>query len=140
MNDTNDKMSGGNVRARHFMIVINNFEKKHEDYVKNETWKYTYQIEKDDNTGTLHLSGVISFKNPRYREAIRKVLPGYVEVVKSLKACIEYNMKTHTRVRGPYSTHRVIIKDYFDYSKMSYFHKEILDILSKEPDERKIYW
>lgn len=141
MADTYDNMSGGNTRARHYFIVINNFSEIDENNVKKESWKYTYQIEKGDNTGTLHLSGVISFKNARYFKSLKKLWPtAHLEKCKSLKAAINYNCKLETRVRGPYSTHKVILKDYFEYSKIKPFQREILDLLKTEPVYRKIHW
>lgn len=70
----------------------------------------SYQLERGENEGRLHLQGYTRFKERvRYNQAKEYICPGdqalHVEIPntgQSEKACVEYTQKANTRVRGPW--------------------------------------
>lgn len=133
-------MSRGNTKSRHYMFTINNPTNEEINTFKKDFNKYTFQIEQGEQ-GTVHLQGVGSYTNPRSFNSIKKRFPrAHIEVCKCIAKAIEYCSKSDTRVEGPWSTHKIILKDYFSVKKMTKWQSEIIDICKSGEDNRKIYW
>lgn len=133
-------MSRGNTKSRHYIFTINNPKEVEIKLFKEHFYKYTCQLEQGKE-GTVHLQGVGTFKNPRSFNKVKKSFPrAHIEVCKCIAKAIDYCSKSDTRLKGPWSTHKIILKDYFDGGKMKPWQKEIIDICNSSEDNRKIYW
>lgn len=133
-------VSRGNTKSRHFMITINNPTKEDINLFTSTFNKYTYQLEQGKE-GTEHLQGVGSFNNPRHFSAVKKMLPrAHIEKCKCIKKAIEYCSKADTRIKGPWSSHKIILKDYFDFTLIKDWQQELINIAKSGEDNRKIYW
>jgi hypothetical protein len=100
----------------------------------------TFQEEKGES-GTPHLQVVGSFKNARTFKCMKKKFPkAHIEKCNNLEKSIKYCSKLDTRDGIQFSSHVSIVKDPLDGKELYDWQKEIIDILSKDPDNRKIYW
>lgn len=105
----------------------------------NRLGKYLYEHEKCPDTGRLHYQGFITFdKKQRPKECLKNWPTIHWE---KQKATDKQNIKYCTKDNDNIRTNR---DDYIDDplkgKTLHSWEKEIIDILSGRPDDRKIYW
>ena len=84
-------MSG---KARSYSFTWNNYTSESEVSLKAIEYKYLVYGKEVGDSGTPHLQGMITFKNPRAIKAVIKLLKGcHVEVAKDAAALAEYCKK-----------------------------------------------
>lgn len=65
----------------------------------------TYQYERGEETGVVHIQGLVCFNNPRTFLGVQRVLPQgcYIDVMKgTFQQAKEYCQKAETRIEGPF--------------------------------------
>lgn len=104
-------------------------------------FEYVFQFEK---VNTLHIQGVMRFPNPRSNWPVisEKI---HWQRCRSWRAQIKYCCKLESRVRGPWTNveglkYRKSLRDPLAKLELYAWQKEILDIIRREPEFRKIYW
>lgn len=86
-------------RSRKFTFTINNYTADNEacleEHARGETVVYLiYGKEVGGDNGTPHLQGFVYYKNPRRFEAVRKAIPGHIEVARgTVDQNVEYCSK-----------------------------------------------
>lgn len=101
--------------------------------------KYIFQEETGEN-GTPHLQGAVEFDTKcRPLEKIKFTKKIHWEKCKDWKASVAYCSKEDTRTGKIYTNIRFpkpikVIKELYDWQK------DLVDIVSKDPDDRTIYW
>lgn len=91
--------------SRGWFFTINNPTDEDERAIREDDCIfYIYQLEKG-KSGTLHLQGVLYYKNARVRP-IRKHKRAYLARLINLDKAVIYCSKLDTRVRGPYQKGR----------------------------------
>jgi len=129
----------------HWCFTFNNYIEEDietiETLFKHLAFKYCFQEETGEN-GTKHLQGVVSLKKKmRWTEfGLSKTI--HWEKVKSLTQAYLYCCKNDTRTgrifnmnyKIPKPLKLINPKDFYEWEH------EIIDIISREPDERKVYW
>lgn len=100
---------------------------------------YVFQAERGEN-GTDHLQGYIKLKKKMRWEEFKLDKAIHWEKVKSDIKAQNYCMKEDTRVAGPWAKGIRLKKELKLIKPDRIYQKYILDIIQKEPDERKIYW
>jgi hypothetical protein len=70
-------------RARSFCFTINTFDENTEAFLQSLDCRYIiYGYEVAPSTGRPHLQGYVYFDNARSFEAVRKLIPGHLEIAK----------------------------------------------------------
>lgn len=132
-----------NSRSRCWFLTWNNPpDTADTDILRLGADKYCYQLEKGTN-GTLHIQGVLYFKNARRFHSLKKELPAvHWEVARNLKHCIEYCSKLDTRVGDTRVKGFKIIEPIItiDREDMEEWQEGILDIMEQQPHKRRVYW
>lgn len=136
-----------NERSRAWCFTFNNYEfcdvAQLTDYFDEHDIEYVFQEEMES---TPHLQGVLRFKNPRsmlfQRDLSERI---HWERCRSWKLSVKYCTKRDTRVGNVYSNieglkWRKTIIDPLLGKELYSWQQEVIDIVSKEPDERRIYW
>ena len=99
--------------------------------------EYTFQEETGEN-GTKHLQGVIKFnKNVRPMETIF-IKSIHWEKCRSYEHSIGYCTKIETRTGGSFTNRSV--PSGLAYDEPYGWQLELMDIVNKSPDKRKIHW
>lgn len=138
-------------RNRQYTFTLNNYSKH--DISSIEEWlkgrkhmTYVFQEETGEN-GTPHLQGCFKSKDPIEFELVKKMIPkGHIEVCKCWNKSFEYCCKQDTRTGKVYSNEMGIVErcqpidNYFDMKIATKWQLEILELIEKRPDPRKIYW
>ncbi len=136
-------------RARRWVFTLNNYTKKDIDTLNTafQAWKCSYVYQEEiGEAETPHLQGCFSFRNAKKFSTIKKVLSDriHLEKCKSWKQSIAYCHKEDTKNGEIYHSKDIIIpipiEDRLKDLKLRPFQKEILSLISKVPDDRKIYW
>lgn len=100
--------------------------------------KYVFQEEKGEN-GTPHLQGYLQFTNKKRPFSVFKNKRIHWEKTRSVEHSIAYCSKIETRVGKIYT--RGIDMPYEIHLKKFYnWELEIIELLKKNPDDRKINW
>lgn len=140
---------GNTLRSLTWCFTWNNYEEKDIEYIclnfcDEKRFKYVFQEERGKN-GTLHLQGVFRKVNQMRFCEVKKILPKcHIEKCKSWKCAVKYCSKRDTRVGKVYTNMdidiREALKDPLGGNELYEWQKKLYDIISKEPDDRKIYW
>lgn len=145
------EISGGNTKTPpksqsnqllNWCFTYNNYEKSDieilETYFKQFCFKYCFQEETGENN-TPHLQGVISLKKrARWSEfGLPKAI--HWEGCKHVTKAYEYCSKVETRTGKIFAfnyelPYTVEINNFYDWEQ------NLISIISKEPDDRLIYW
>ncbi len=127
----------------YWFFTWNNYTKK--DIVQLCTYfdKYTFQ-EEMSSSGTPHLQGCCH-KRCRFTTLKTKFPKVHWEVCKNIGASKNYCTKLSTRNGKIYSKSmkvekKKLVKDYFINKKPYQWQQNIINMLSTEPHERKVYW
>jgi len=151
--DTNDTVKNeavGNTkkspRARFWFFTLNNYVASDIPFLQNvfsEADKYVFQEEIGSENLTHHLQGVVSYKNARSLDSMKKIhSKAHWEKCLSKKA-IEYCSKTETRKPGT-SPYWMGYEEYFEVhiEKFHQWQIDILNIIKEKPEKgvRTIYW
>lgn len=104
----------------------------------------TYQIERAQ-TGQLHLQLALSLKKKqRFEWLKRHFMPeAHLEVSRAVEKAHDYCQKEESRVEGPWfwpPRATTNIKDPLQDIELYQWQQEIKEIITQEPDQRKIYW
>lgn len=130
-------------RGRAWCFVVNNPEEVLEDferYVKLECEKYTYQLERGEKKGTLHIQAALYFKSQRTWGALVKRWPtAYIRKAKNWKDLEKYSRKVATR-ESEVKTNIRKVKDPMEGLTPYGWQAALIDEISGEPDARKIIW
>lgn len=128
-----------NIRSRRWILTINNYTKTDIDLILTQDY-YAFQEEKCE---TPHLQVYIEYKNARTFTSIKKKFPrAHIEKAKNRDRSIKYCLKLDSRVGRQWCNipGYLIADDIFLQYKPYKWQLEILDIIKKKPDLRKIYW
>ena len=92
--------NGGRARSRHFVFTWNNYPEDVRTKLDSlqPAW-YIFQGERAGSTGTKHLQGAISFKNPRaFSSVARKFRGWHIEIMRgTIEQSVAYCTKEETR-------------------------------------------
>lgn len=154
--DTLDTERGGNtstprIRSRGWAFTLNNYSDDdmahiHTTFQSRKMCDFIIGRETGDG-GTPHLQGYVRFKNAVSFNTIKKIMPkAHIEKAKgSIKDNYNYCKKD-----GDYITNielrskREIIRDKCldEYKNVEWrkFQQDVIDIINKPPDRRKIHW
>lgn len=137
----------GRSRHRNYFFTLNNYKQKDIDEILLENYSKLSMQEEKGKKGTMHLQGVIVFKNPKDFNALKKICGGRIhwEKCRSVKHAKKYCNKTETRngKQWNFGWDSRIKTEYYDaleHHKPYDWQKEVIDIVSKKPDDRKVYW
>jgi hypothetical protein len=130
--------------AKNWCFTLNNPE---EDFhsmilISRHIKRFIYQLERG-HSGTEHLQGFIEFDMPVKPHTVffwnNRI---HWEVCKHVSASILYCQKLETRVQGPWVKNIIPDRPLCDINPLMLFpwQKFIVDIISKTPDPRKIFW
>lgn len=104
--------------------------------------KYLFQREVGAH-GTPHIQGAVTFNEVKRFAAVKKIIPeAHWELTRNVKAAFEYCQKADTWDgvhRYSYGFPKPL-KDEMAGLEYKPWQKEILTIMTTEPDMRKIYW
>lgn len=113
-------------------------------WVKQHCDAAIWQIEKGDTTGYEHIQITLTMKKKCRLSWIKNHFSktAHIEIVRNIDASFDYCQKSETRIAGPYYYPEPIqkVKDPLEGKEMYEYQKEILEIIKKDPDDRKIYW
>lgn len=143
---THKKLHVGNTRrrrARCWFLTINNYNLKDiEEIMKFE--KYMFQEEQGEKKGTVHIQGVIYNKNPIEFNTIKLKFPkAHIEKTRSIKHAVKYCCKPETRIGKTWCKGFKLKKKMKDIIKEKgplRWQYDVIEMIKKEPDDRKIYW
>lgn len=129
-------------RARSWCFTLNNYTQKdidtltHENF-KLETNKFCFQEEKGEN-GTIHLQGVISYKDAKSFTNMKKLLPlAHWEQCRNLKRSLRYCSKDTTR-NGKIYTHNYIPASELHQFTEENINKWLLEGMLEDMDKNPI--
>lgn len=101
--------------------------------------KFTFQLEKGDETGFLHYQGVISLKHKERFATVKNLLGdiAHIEPCKNYSASTKYCSKAETRIAGPWTEQStwVVVPEL-----TRPWQVKLKNILSLIPDNRSILW
>lgn len=88
-------------RYRHWFLTINNHTEEDKVLIRRHARDYVFQEEKGES-GTIHLQAVITFKNPRVFNGVKRLFKtAHIEVCRDLAQAAKYCSKPETRVSEP---------------------------------------
>jgi len=151
------KGAGGNTKTpaekevRSLFFTYNNPKKA--EKAELEAWfkgrknmSYIFQEETGEN-GTPHLQGVFKSSSSIKFSTLKKLFPRiHWEKTKNWKDAVKYCSKEETRTGKIYKSDDIKItvkrkiKDPLEGKELYGYQEKVLNILKKEPDERKVYW
>ncbi len=128
------------IRSRNWFFTINNYNEEIMTQIKVYFDNVAFQEELSDS-GTKHLQGVGSFKNPRTFSSIKNKWPKWhIERCRSIKKSIAYCQKEDTRngirFQNYYEEVEDVIADKGGYD----WQKSVIKHVTGVPDKRKIFW
>lgn len=102
---------------------------------------YVFQLERAES-GMIHFQGVCRFDNPRENWPD---IQCHWERCRNWRAAVKYCTKVDTRIGGPWTNieglrFRKTIQDPLLGLELYSWQKDILTMLEKTPDDRKVYW
>ena len=90
-------------KYRNFVFTLNNPTESDLPKLTNQVKYIKWQLEKAPTTGTLHYQGLVIFHNRvRFQTAINLLPRADFEVMRNLKASLEYVEKEETKIDGPW--------------------------------------
>lgn len=108
---------------------------------------YIYQLEQCPRTGNPHYQCYVKLKKKHRAKELCKILNrmslrgATVSPASDTLSLESYCMKKETRLEGPWSNKPIYLgEDLIKESQMYTWQKEILDLINKKPDDRKITW
>ncbi len=115
------KLGGGNTklppkRNRNWCFTLNNYKENditqlHVEKENVSCKQFCFQEEKGENN-IPHLQGVISYKEGKTFNVMKKLLPkAHWEICRNLKASLSYCSKERTRVGNIYTYHYTVVKE-----------------------------
>lgn len=123
-----------------YFFTLNNYTEDDiiylETYFSKNCKSFIFQ-EEEGKEGTKHLQGSISLIKKKRFSQMTKILPRiHWEATKNIEAANAYCCKDETSIgrKWQFPKPLKLINPTYNYQI------EILDIISKEPDERKVYW
>lgn len=138
------------IRSRKWCITVNNWTEEIYGTMTQEFKKGKFIIGKEvgEEKKTPHLQAYIEYKNPIEFSRLKKLFPtAHIEKAKgNTKQNYDYcskegNFETNIDMRTKKEIrHQEILADEYKDVKWKDWQKNILDILDKKPDKRKIYW
>lgn len=136
--------TGLDSRGRHWFLTWNNYQDCPSwliDLKNLGADKYMFQEEKGEE-GTPHIQGVFSFKNQKKWSELRGKVPAYWKKCRNINAAKTYCSKVVTRNGKTYCKgYRKQPRDPLaGVAELYPYQKEILEMIKREPDDRKIYW
>jgi len=101
--------------------------------------KFTFQLEKGEESGYLHWQIFISLKTKEYFKTVKNLFPStaHIEACRNGWQASAYCSKSETRVEGPYDENSVFLKT---ISNLYPWQERIRLMCLKEPDDRTINW
>lgn len=103
--------------------------------------KYCFQLEKGLKEETEHFQGVVYFENARTFDQMKQIDPKiHWEVCKDVRHSLDYCCKLNTRIAGPWHKGFKVKWEFTAPAIWKEWQTKILDIISKEADNRKIIW
>lgn len=104
--------------------------------------EFYFQKELGENTGYEHWQGCISLKQKHRFKEVQNIMPGgcHLEACKNWFKAKQYCQKEKTRIEGPYNHNSVIVDLDITKDNMYDWQKDVINIITKKPDKRKIYW
>lgn len=139
-NETSTSVTNDTSKGRKWVITINNYTPTQMtrliELCHVSTW-WVWSREKGSKKGTPHMHAYIEFDNARHRTAIKRIVGGEFDCRKALGSK-EDNL-IYMSKDGDFDTN---IKMYKGPVIDTFYPWEewLLEILSQEPDDRKIYW
>ncbi len=130
-------------RHRNWVFTWNNFTRKNIiDLEKLNNCQYLFQPEIGLN-GTPHLQGCLLFKSLKSFDQLKRMFPEpHFESMKYKREALEYCTKLETK-SGPIHTNILQYKEIYDmlndYTPYKW-QQDIINIVSGDPDPRKIHW
>lgn len=109
--------------------------------LKKISVKYIFQLEKCPTTGSLHYQGCFTAKKKMRITEVKKHLgEGHYEKSESI-AVETYCAKKESRVEGPWEwPYKYRGEDIINDQQLYTWQKDVLTIIKKKADTRKIYW
>lgn len=110
-------------------------------HLKSFCKKFTFQMEKGDETGYLHWQIELSLINKEYLDTVKNLIGddrAHVEKTKNYFAAKNYCSKDATKVEGPYNENSVFVKTPKLKQQWQLKLKEIL--LNEDPSYRQLFW
>lgn len=132
--------------ARNYIFTLNNYQQSSIEnilkYFNDQKSQYIFQ-EEIGESGTPHLQGCVFFKNKISFNTLKQVMPrAHIEKCYKKKASIEYCSKAETAIGKVYTNIKLKEKliDPLENKTYHNWQQEIIDIISKTPDDRTINW
>lgn len=138
-------------RARNYVFTLNNPTEEDRqilrEIIETECNEYAMQDERGEND-TLHIQGYLNFKNAKTFNAVKQILPrAHIEVAKNIFAARNYCSKNDTYVGNRQVSKKVnnislnvATKDPLNDVVPHDWQTQVLNIISKEPNDREIIW
>lgn len=109
-------------------------------HLKSFCKKFTFQLEKGDETGYEHWQMEISLITKEYMQSVKNLLgwsKAHIEPTKDYFAAVNYCKKNETRLEGPWTEKSKFIKT----PKLKHkWQTDLLEEVHREPEYRKIIW
>lgn len=129
----------------HWMFTYNN---PPEDFVQllsllPDVKRFVVQKEKGELRGTEHLQGYVEFvERTRPKTVVNWTSKIHWTKAKCVPEAIAYCQKKETRIAGPWYKGIIPNRPLCSLTESMLFpwQKQVIDIISKEPDDRKIFW
>lgn len=104
--------------------------------------EFYFQKELGEETGYEHWQGCISLKQKHRFNEVKNILPHstHIEPCKNWFKAKAYCQKEETRIEGPYNHNSIIVELDINKDNMYDWQKDIIEIIEKKPDKRKIFW
>lgn len=138
--------------SRSYCFTWNNYCENDISYIigwfeKKKGCEYVFQEEKGKE-GTKHLQGTFRCKSAVLFSSLKNKFPeAHLEVTKNWSKSIAYCSKTDSRVGKVYTNMKLPNlkkkpRHHFDIERgnNTWWQKKIMDLMTEEPDERKILW
>ncbi len=130
-------------RYRNWVFTWNNYTTKNiNDLEKLKKCLYLFQPEIGEN-GTPHLQGCLLFSNRKSFSQIKQMFPEpHFEPMKYKQKALEYCMKSETKAGARYTNIQQYkeIYDTLEHNTPYEWQQNIINIVSGNPDPRKIHW
>ncbi len=141
------KSDARGARSRHWFLTFNNADDDDIETVLGLGAVSYVMQEETSSTGTPHLQGVFSFRNPKYWRALNNKTGGqaYWAPALNIPACRNYCRKERTRTgrrwnKGYTFQRSQKILHGLEGKTLYHWQQKLMDILMGDPDKRKIYW
>lgn len=119
-----------------------------ESQCHSKGWNYIFQLERGEESGSLHYQvGIIHTEPIRFstiQNVFKDIQPRYIKKY-TKKGTLHYCSKRETRVKGPWTNIKKLkflptLDDPLEGNKLFDWQEELVEILKGKPDKRKVYW